>query len=246
MKQESIKNIAVIFAGGVGRRMGNTSRPKQFLEAQGRPILIHTLKKFQDHPLIEAIIVVSGEDYLEETRSFIEEYQTSKVNATVIGGPTSQDSIYNGLCAAAELYSSNSIVLIHDGVRPFVDKDLISRNIACVQTHGNAITCTKSDITVFISADGEGVDSVPRRDNAYNALAPQSFFLKDILEAHKKERESNPDYIDVVDACTMFYKQGKKVHLVEGSRENIKITTSQDFYIMLALLQFFESRDVIG
>lgn len=240
------KNIAIIFAGGVGKRMGNVGKPKQFLKVQGKPIIIYTLTQFQKHPEIDEIIVVSGEEYVEQTLSLVQEYEISKVNSIVAGGKTSQDSIYNGLCAAAEIGSPESIVLIHDGVRPFVDQQLITRNIACVKAKGNAVTCTKSDITVFYSPDGAKVESVPKRDHAYNALAPQSFFLKDILAAHEQERATNPDYTDVVDACTMFNKQGKTVHLVEGGKENIKITTSQDYYIMLAFLQYFETRDVLG
>lgn len=246
MNDMRAENIAIIFAGGVGRRMGNIGKPKQFLQVQGRPILIYTLAQFQKHPEIDKIIVVSGRDFIDETRLLVDEYSISKASDIVVGGATSQDSIYNGLCAAAEKNSLESIVLIHDGVRPLIDEKLISRNISCVKENGNAITCTKSDITVFFSLDTAQVHDVPKRDYAYNALAPQSFFLKDILVAHENERKINPEYVDVVDSCTMLNKQGASLYMVEGGKENIKITTSQDYYIMLALLQYFESLDVLG
>jgi 2-C-methyl-D-erythritol 4-phosphate cytidylyltransferase len=239
-------SIAVIFAGGVGRRMGSGSKPKQFLEIHGKPIIIHTLEHFQRHPRIGGIFIASLEEYIPHMRELAGDFRITKIKDIVPGGATSQDSIYNGLTAARRKYADDAIVLIHDGVRPMISEQLIDRNIESVERRGNAVTCCRSDVTVVMSADGDTIGEVPIRDHAWNAVAPQSFRLGDIIAAHDAERAVNPTYENVVDACTMLRRQGKPVHIVEDTAANIKITKPEDYYIMRAYLQYNESKDAIG
>ena len=238
-------NIAIIFAGGSGIRMG-AGLPKQFLEINGKPILIHTMRLFQRHRQIDKIYAAVQEEYIEYVRDLADEFHITKLAGLVAGGKTGQDSIYNALKAAAAENPGDSIVLIHDGVRPFVSYDVITRNIEGVEKYGNAITCTPCSETIMISEGGEIVDDVPFRKDTYTGQAPQSFRLHDIIEAHDRIRKSPTGYENMVDACTILKTLGIPAHMVEGNRGNIKITTPEDVYILRALLQYQENEMVFG
>ena len=133
-------NIAIIFAGGTGQRMNSKTRPKQFLELHGKPILVYTLEQFQYHPEIDGIILVTLPDWIDYSENLKIKYQLDKLEAIIPGGPTATESAFNGLSKAGEIYPEDSIVLIHDGVRPLIDGDTISKDIVCVKAHGTAIT----------------------------------------------------------------------------------------------------------
>lgn len=243
MKEESGKNIAVIFAGGSGRRMHTKDKPKQFLLVHGKPIIVHTIEQFENHPEIDGIIVVCIEGWIDYMNDMIYRYRLDKVKKVVPGGKTGQLSIYNGLCAAEEVFGTDgTIVLIHDGVRPLIDADTISRNIASVRKFGTAITCTVAKETVILVDDTEKVDAVPDRSRSRFAKAPQSFYLKDILEAHRQCLADGND--NVIDSCTMMRMYGKPLHVVIGSSDNIKITTPDDFYVFRALYDARENQQL--
>ena len=229
-------NIAVIFAGGIGSRMKTKDgTPKQFLEIDGAPILVHTLKNFQNNEEIDAIVVVMKDGYLDRTRELIERYGISKVKVVVPGGETGQESIYHGLLAAEKIADGNeAIVLIHDGVRPFVEEGLIERNIAAVKEFGSAISCAPSKETVVKLNGKQDLEEVIDRSTVWLARAPQSFYLKDILAVHNEALVHGK--MDMIDSCTMMMKAGKKLHMVETCAENIKITTPEDFYVAQGLI----------
>ena len=141
-RKEEIMNIGVIFAGGTGQRMNTKTRPKQFLELHGKPILVYTLEEFNNHPLIDGIVLVVLEDWIKYCERLVEKYKLDKVKAVVPGGKTAMESQRNGLQKAKELFGEESIVLIHDGVRPLIDAETIKKNIQSVIDHGTAITVT--------------------------------------------------------------------------------------------------------
>lgn len=238
-------NIAIVFAGGSGVRMG-TGIPKQFLEVNGKPILVHTLQLFQYHRKIEKIYVSVLEEYIPYTVSLVQEYHLTKVAKVVAGGDTAQDSTYRALKTAAAENSGDSIVLLHDGVRPLVTYDVISDNICSVKEHGSAITSTPCYETVLLSRDGENVEQVPLRKDTYTAQAPQSFYLKDIIAAHEKIRETDSGYNNIVDSCTLYKALNLPVHMIPGNRGNIKVTAPEDFYIFRGLLQYKENEQAFG
>ncbi|MDD6637414.1 MAG: IspD/TarI family cytidylyltransferase [Lachnospiraceae bacterium] len=238
-------NIAIIFAGGSGVRMG-AGVPKQFLEINGKPIIIHTLQLFQYHDQIDKIYISVLKDYVSYMNELVDEYRLKKVAAVIPGGETAQDSIYNALKKAEEENSEDSIVLLHDGVRPFVSYDVIADNIKGVKEHGNAITCTSCYETILLSKDGDQVDSVPYRKETFAAQAPQSFYLKDIIAAHDVVRARPERYENMVDACTILKSQGLDVHMIPGNRGNIKVTTPEDVYMYRALLQYKENEQAFG
>lgn len=238
-------NIAIIFAGGSGVRMGS-GIPKQFLEINGKPILIYSIQLFQYHELIDKIYISVLEDYVPYVQELIIDYRLDKVVSIIPGGDTAQDSIYNALKEAERTNAEDSIVLLHDGVRPFVDYDVITQNIESVKKYGNAITCIPCNETILVSKDAENVESVPYRKETFSAQAPQSFYLKDIIQAHDQIRNTPTRYQNMVDACTILKSLQKKIHMVMGNHGNIKVTTPEDVYYFRALLQFKENEQAFG
>lgn len=241
-------NIAIIFAGGTGQRLKNgvDTTPKQFLKIYNKPIIIHTLELFQEHEEIDKIYIAIHPDYYKYMQDLVKHYYISKVAGIVNGGKTGQDSIYNALKLAQSENSDDSIVLIHDGVRPNITPEVISKNIKCAKENGNAITCTSCFETILISENHKNPKHVPYRKNTYSAQAPQCFHLGEIVKAHETVRKTNPNYTDIVDSCTLFKSLNKETYMVEGNRGNIKITTIEDLYILRALIRYKEDMEAFG
>ena len=245
MKEVKHMNIGIIFAGGKGTRMGSEI-PKQFLTVNGKPILIYTLELFQNNKSIDKIYVSTLKDYITYVIELCEKYKITKLCDVIEGGATAQDSIYNALKRAEKDNPKNSIVLLHDGVRPFVDENVIEENIESVKKFGSAITCIPAYETIMISDNENFVKDVTIRKETYIGQAPQSFYLNEIIEAHDCLRNSENGYENMVDACTIYKSLGKKTHLVFGNRGNIKITTPEDVYIFKAFLKFKENMQAFG
>ena len=234
----------LIFAGGVGTRMNSKDRPKQFLMVHGKPIIVHTIEIFEYHKEIDGIIVVCVEGWIDYMKDMQYRFRLDKIGKIVRGGETGQMSIYNGLAAAAEVYGNDSsnIVLIHDGVRPLIDEKIISDNIRCVKEHGSAVTCAPAKETFVLVDDSNCVSQVPDRAHSRMAKAPQSFYLNEILEVQKTAiAEGNTNMID---SCTLMRHYGKELYVVDGSYENIKITTPDDFYMFRALYDARENQQL--
>ncbi len=238
-------NIAVIFAGGTGTRMNSKEKPKQFLRMHDKPIIIHTLEKFQNNENIDAIVIACIKEWINYLSYLIDYYHISKVKKIVPGGETGQMSIYAGLNAAKEIsYDNNAVVLIHDGVRPLINNDVINDNIESVIHNGSAITSVNVTETIMEVNDDKSIRYIPDRTHSRLARAPQSFFLDEILSVHNKAlSEGKKDFID---SCTLMSYYGKKMYLIDGPIENIKVTTPQDFYIMRAILDAQENSQIYG
>lgn len=238
-----MKNIAVIFAGGSGKRMNTKSRPKQFLEFRGKPIIIYTLELFDNHPEINDIVIACLEEWIPYLQKMIRKFEINKVKAIVPGGTTGQDSIRAGLEAAETFGGDDSIVLIHDGVRPLITEQTITDNIETVRQFGSCITCIPASETFIVSRNDGGLD-IPSRADSYVARAPQSFRLGDILLAHR--RAVNEGSHDFIDSCSMMNHYGYKLHTIEGPVENIKITTPTDYFIFKAMVDVHENQQIFG
>ena len=236
-------NIGVIFAGGIGQRMKTTKRPKQFLEMHGKPIIIYTLEIFEQHPEIDAVVVACVQDWIPYLEELLARFHITKVKKVVPGGDTGQMPIYNGLAAAKEVAGDEkSIVLIHDGVRPLINADVITNNIQSVKEHGSAITSAVVKETIMVVKDDNSIDYVPDRSHSRVAKAPQSFWLEDILSVHQRAQQEG--IFDFIDSCTMMKHYGHNLYLIDGPYENIKITTPDDFYTMRALLDAQENAQI--
>ena len=237
-------NIAIVFAGGTGQRMNTKTRPKQFLELHGKPILVYTLEQFQQHNEIDHIILVSIQDWLDYCFDLAEKYHLSKICAIIPGGNTGQQSIYKGLSKAAEQFSGDSIVLIHDGVRPLIDEETITKDLECVRKHGSAVTVSPAIETIALKGEEGKVGQIIDRSQCQLAKAPQCFYLKDILDAHYRAQVDGGK--EFVDSACLMQNYGYKLYTVEGTPENIKITTPVDFYIFRAIIDARENLQILG
>lgn len=240
-------NIPVIFAGGSGKRMNTKSKPKQFLDLNGKPIIIYTIELFDNHPNIDGIVIVCIEDWIPYLKKMLNKFEISKVIAVVPGGKTGQESIYKGLCAAEnyaiEKKDMDTIVLIHDGVRPLITEETITDNIEKVKECNSCITCVPATET-FVVSRKDGMLDIPNRADCKLARAPQSFYLKDIISAHRRcQKEGLPDFID---SCSLMSYYGHKLGTVIGPMENIKITTPTDYFVLRAMVEVHENQQIFG
>lgn len=237
-------NIAVIFAGGIGRRMNSRALPKQFLKLYGKEIIVYTLEHFEEHNEIDKIVISCVEEWIPFLKELVDKYGINKVEKIVPGGKTGQESIYHGLLAAYEIGQESATVLIHDGVRPLINEEIITNCIETVRTEGNAITVAPAIETIIKVDEEKRIEDVIERSRCLMARAPQCFLLKDILAAHEKANaEGRHDFID---SATMMKFYGHSLCTVEGPVENIKITTPMDFYTFRALFEARESSQLFG
>ena len=236
-------NNVLIFAGGAGRRMNSKSKPKQFLKLYGKEIIIHTLENFQNHPEVDNIVVVCIKDWITYLQKLLAQYNMDKVRLIVAGGKTGQESIYNGLRALSDFAPDDSIVLVHDGVRPFVTDTLISDCIKSVKKNGSAITVTPA-IETIVELDGKKIQTITDRSKCYLAKAPQCFYLGELLAAHEKAVEDGNT--DMIDSASLMKHYGHSLYVVPGSADNIKITTPADFYTFRALYDARENQQIFG
>lgn len=227
-------NIAVILAGGQGCRLKGFSRPKQFLEYCGKPIVVYTIEAFQQNTMVDAIVVACLEDWIPYLRDKIEQNKLDKVVGIVPGGKTGQDSIYNALLFAEQHYPEASLILIHDGVRPLVLQKTISECIDVAREQGSCVTCVPTMETVLVQ-DSDDALQMPNRAHCLTARAPQCFPLNKLLMVHRQAREDGQH--DFVDTCTMMHHYGHTFQTILGSLENIKITIPADFYMFCALME---------
>lgn len=242
-------NIAVIFAGGSGLRMHTKSRPKQFLDLNGKPIIIYTLELFDNHPGIDAIVVACIESWIPFLEKQLRKFEINKVVKIVPGGESGQASIYNGLCAAEAYIKSKNVasedttVLIHDGVRPLITEETITDNINKVAEVGSCITCIPATETLVVKQH-DGSLEIPSRSDSLIARAPQSFLLSDILTAHRRAIDEKKN--DFIDSCTMMSHYGYRLGTIIGPMENIKITTPTDFFVLRAMVKVHEDQQIFG
>lgn len=225
--------VAVIFAGGAGTRMQRAGLPKQFVVVGDRPVLIHTLQHFQDHPRIASIYIACLEPFIPHAWTLIRRYGQAKVRRIVPGGATALASITNALQSAVDDgVDERTATLIHDGVRPIISAELIATNIAATYEHGGAVSAIPCFETIACSLDGaQTIAQVTDRNLMYVLQAPQTFPLGEVLAANRKAMEA--DLLErFVDEAQLMTHYGHRLHMVEGLRGNVKLTTEFD------LLQF--------
>ncbi len=239
-----MSNVAVIFAGGSGTRMNSRALPKQFLEVHGKPIIVHTLQHFENHPDISAIAVAILPEWRDHFTKLINRYELTKIRWIVDGGGTGQDSRHRALRAVAQDCDERTVVLVHDGVRPLIDAELISRNIESVITNGSGVTCTKFNETL-VESPGSTIDRTIPRDALYAARAPQSFRLGEVVQAYDRALESGET--DTIDTCSVMQQfSDVQIFRVDGPPSNIKITTAEDFYVCRTYFELIENRQIVG
>jgi 2-C-methyl-D-erythritol 4-phosphate cytidylyltransferase len=228
----SIKTVAVIPGAGAGLRMGG-DKAKQFLEVDGKPILALTLEKFQACPAIDSIILVAPPDDVEFCkRTIIDRYNLNKVTKIIAGGKRRQDSVRLGIEASG---GECEMVLIHDGVRPFIETDLIERTVIAAMKDRAVITALPAkDTAKKVGEDGFVSETYERRD-VWLVQTPQVFRYEDIMSAH--EKAVSEGWEDVTDDASLIERLGIPIKVILGSEYNIKVTTPQDMELAKYLME---------
>lgn len=222
--------VAIVLAAGRGSRM-NSNIQKQYMLLNGKPLLYYSLSTFEKSPVDEVILVV-GQGEIEYCRSeIIEEYNFSKVKTIVEGGKERWQSVYNGLCSIR----SCRYVLIHDGARPFVTLDMINRSIEEVERYKACVVGMPVKDTIKIANEDGFSDYTPNRSLTWLIQTPQSFEFSLIKEAYDKLSKDVTAVTD--DAMVVETYMNHSVFLIEGSYENIKITTAKDLKIASVLVE---------
>ena len=227
----------VILAGGIGTRMGNIEKPKQFMEIGGKPIIIHTIEKFVMNAKFCEILVLSPKQWIKHTEDLVRKYISIDERIKVIeGGATRNDTIMNAIAYIEQKndLDDNTIIVTHDSVRPFVTHSILEENIKYAEEYGACDTVVPATDTIVESMDHQFISSIPPRTNMYQGQTPQSFKAKHLKEIF--DSLSDEEKAILTDACKILVLKGEKVHLVEGEESNIKITYPHDMRVAEALL----------
>ncbi len=218
-------NIALIIAGGSGNRM-HQDIPKQFLTVNERPVIVYTLEAFENHPEIDAIAVVCIEGWDNVLWAYAKQFNISKLKYVVLGGKNGQDSIRNGIYELEKHFPQDSLVLIHDAIRPMVSEEIISDCIRVTKEYGNAITVIPCAEAMMQTEDGiVSVGSYPR-NRLKRTQTPQGFVLGEICDLHRRALEQG--ITNSVASCTLKIEMGEQVYFSKGSEKNVKLTTVED------------------
>lgn len=222
---------AIVLAAGQGKRMG-TKVQKQFLEILGKPVVYYSLICFEKATFIDDIILVTGEDCIDYCqREIVEKYDFHKVKKVIAGGKERYDSVYEGLLAC----ENTDYVYIHDGARPMITQDILQRALEAVCRYGACVVGMPSKDTVKLVDEQQCVKETPERNRVWTIQTPQVFEYKLIRSAHEEIRKG--DMSIITDDAMVVEQMGKcNVKLVEGSYENIKITTPEDLPMAEILL----------
>lgn len=228
-------NIALLIAGGSGNRMGQDI-PKQFMHVDGCPIIIHTMRCFQQHPDIDAIAVVCLKGWETVLQAYANQFCIDKLKYIFPGGNSGMESIHNGIYGLRDAgCEDEDLVLVHDSVRPLLSQDIISSNIAICKAYGYAITGIQCREAILESEDGFTTSVSIPRDKLIRTQTPQTFRLRNILNVHEEAKVKG--IVDSVASCTLVAEVGgREMHIVPGSEKNIKITTVEDLEILKALM----------
>lgn len=221
---------AIIVAAGNGRRMGSQTK-KQFLLLDGREVLAHTVGRFEHFSKIQEIIIVTGRNNLDDVRVMVNTYHWKKAVSIVPGGKERQDSVKCGLKAMSP---KAQIALIHDGVRPFVTEDMIERSIEGAQKYGGCVLGVAAKDTIKICDENGMVLETPRRSNLWHIQTPQTF-RKELIEMAYDKAEAE-GFLGTDDASVAEFA-GIKIKVLQGSYENIKITTKEDLRVATCFLE---------
>jgi 2-C-methyl-D-erythritol 4-phosphate cytidylyltransferase len=234
---------ALIFAGGTGQRMSTRAIPKQFLELHGKPVIVYTIEHFEKHPEVDRIVVVCLESWIPELKRLLRRYDIHKVTTIVAGGATGHASIYNGLLAMRDEAADEDIVLIHDGVRPLINDQLLTENIATAREHGAAITVERVVESVVRVDDFGNIVDVPPRDEMHVAKAPQSFRYGLIFEAYAW---AQAEKVGTIDSAHLCHLRGIRPRAVASTPNNMKITKPTDYYVFRALYEVMENQQILA
>lgn len=230
--------IAIIIAGGKGNRMGQDI-PKQFINVYDKPVLIYTLEGFQKHPLVDKIEVVCIEGWIDVVWAYARQFNISKLEWVIPGGETGQDSIRNGVYNLENVAQDNDIIIVHDGIRPLVDSDVLTDVVSKCAKYGNAVTSMPYNEQIFkVDEDDEltTVEYIPR-ETLRRVSTPQAYNFKLLRERYHEAYDRKIGIYGSNYANTMMVQLGVRLYFAAGSEKNIKLTTKDDLEMFKAYLR---------
>lgn len=237
MENKQKKTAAIVLAAGQGKRM-QSAVAKQFLLLNNEPVVCHALRAFEES-IVETIILVTGADEIEYCRDeIVKKYGFSKVTNIVAGGKERYHSVYEGLRALSGLLEEDGIVLIHDGARPMVTQKIITRTIEAAREHGACVAAMPVKDTIKVAdADGFAI-TTPDRSTLWQMQTPQTFTYSLVHGAYQKLLSEEIYQKGITDDAMVVESMcGGRVKLVEGSYENIKVTTPEDMIVAESFLK---------
>lgn len=233
------KVFVIVPAAGSGTRLGGSVK-KQFLLLRDKPILVHTLQRFEHCPDIDEIALAVPEQSIAEIETVLSHYRLHKVSKVTVGGEKRQDSVYNVLKKIPAKLSD--IVLVHDGVRPFVEPKRISHLIKVCKEYNAAVLAVQPKDTVRRSAGGDFFDQTLDRNALWLVQTPQAFRAELLLKAYEKAKKEK---FYSTDEAALVERIGAKVKIVEGSYDNIKITTQEDIELGKLILERWRNNGIL-
>ena len=233
-----MSTIAIIIAGGVGSRMG-LDIPKQFVNVNDKPVIIYTLEGFQNHPLVDAIEVVCIDGWHDVLKAYAKQYGITKLQWVSSGGATGLESIRNGVYNLEGKCNTDDTIIIHDGIRPLVDKSVLTDVIRKCQQYGNAVTSLPYNEQIFVvdkNDESTTTQYIPR-ETLRRVSTPQAYRF-DLLDT--KYHEAFEKGVGIYGSSytnTMMVELGVRLHFAAGSDKNIKLTTKDDLEMFKAYLK---------
>lgn len=229
-------NVAIVIAGGSGRRMGQ-SIPKQFINVNDKPVIIYTLESFQRHPKIDAIEVVCIDGWHDVLRAYALQFGITKLKWIVSGGETGQESIRNGVFALEDKLSPDDIVIIHDGIRPLVEEEVLSDVIVKCRQYGNAVTSMPYNEQIFVIDDDISTTKYIPRETLRRVATPQAYKFGKLDWAYHEAFEKEIGIYGSSYTNTMMVELGERLYFAAGSDKNIKLTTQDDLELFKGYLK---------
>ena len=226
-------NVALILAGGIGTRSEQTI-PKQFIEICGMPVIAHTMHAFQTHPEIDAICVVCLDGWHDKLIEIAKKYNITKLKHVASGGTSNQESIFNGLSKIRGQYSDDTIIVLHDAVRPIVSHKIISDCILTTKKYGNAFAAIPCYEPILVTVNNQTAQHSIKRDTLRRIQTPNGCKLGNLWTCHLRANATRtPPFTST---CNLLLAMDETIHLCEGDRTNIKLTIPEDFDILRTLL----------
>lgn len=227
----------IILAGGIGSRL-KSAIPKQFIEINNCPIIVHTIRNFEQNPHIDNIVIVCLKEWIDYTKKIVEKYQFTKVTDVIAGGENGHQSTKNGVYALKNSLKDDDYVIIHDAARPIVSQTVINDMIDIAYQKGNACSAISCYETVLLTENRTSGKEQIDRNSIIRVQTPQCYRYGLIsslyAQAEKDEKE------DFVYANTMALHYGIEIFFSKGSNSNIKITTKEDIVLFKALLHYLD------
>jgi len=229
-----MKNYVVLLAGGVGKRMGGDI-PKQFMEVDGKPIIVYSIENFQKNPQIEKILVVCVKDWIDHLRELIAKYALTKIEWIVEGGNTGHDSIRNGVFFLKDKIDADDFIIVHDAVRPILPQKAIDEVLRVAHENGNASSSIACHPPIVYTEDGKSGITDVDREHVMLTASPQVYKYSLALKCYEKAEKENKHDFTFTSSLLIHY--GERVYFAKGTTSNIKVTKKEDLALFGALLK---------